>query len=398
MPRPSRPNFTVYRGRRSRGPDPIAERVRASTAPPATGPSLRPGSPVVLPAPGQAPPRRRPPGPSTRPPAPRGPRPRRRIPVKRVLLIGIPALLVLLVVWVIYGYIQFSNSMDKANKRITAATRAALAPTGSIFSSPNTILVLGSDLRPNAASTSSRSDSILLLRSDPGKGTMAELSIPRDLRVEVPGVGPGKINSAYAIGGPPLAIKTVRDLVGVPINHVVLVNFAGFRKLIDALGGVTINNPEKIISNSFDGSVWHFAKGRIHLDGRHALAYARVRENTLNPADNDLTRGLRQQRVLSALASSLVSPSSLFSLPSIGRAIADPLSTDLSATDLLELGWRKERSSRTLHCHLGGTPAGFSSDLIGGEENRQVVQMWLGHSAPQPPPPGNSLAAGCTIS
>jgi LCP family protein required for cell wall assembly len=396
MPRPARPNFTVYRGRRSRGPDPIAERVRSASAPPASGPSLRPGSPVVLPAPGQAPPRRRPPAPSRRPSGPQGPKPRRRFPVRRALLIGIPALLVLLVAWVAYGYVQFSNSMDKANKRISPATRAQLTPGGSILSSPSTILVLGSDRRPGE--TSSRSDSILLLRSDPGKGTMAELSIPRDLRVEVPGVGPGKINSAYAAGGAPLAIKTVRDLVGVPINHVVLVDFGGFRRLIDALGGVTINNPEKIISNSFDGTVWRFAKGTIHLDGRHALAYSRVRENTLNPADNDLTRGLRQQRVLSAMASSLASPSSLFSLPSIGRAIADPLSTDLSANDLLELGWRKERSSRTLHCHLGGTPAGFSTELIGGEENRQVVEMWLGHSAPQPPPPGNSLAPGCTIS
>jgi LCP family protein required for cell wall assembly len=313
-----------------------------------------------------------------------------------MLVIGIPALLVLLVAWVVYGYQQFSNSIDRANKRITPATRAALTPAGSILSSANTILVLGSDRRPGE--TSSRSDSILLLRSDPGKGTMGELSIPRDLRVEIPGAGTGKINSAFAIGGPPLAIKAVQALVGVPINHVVLVDFGGFRRLIDALGGVTINNPEKIISNSFDGHPWRFAKGRIHLDGRHALAYSRVRENTLNPADNDLTRGLRQQRVLSALSSSLVSPSSLFNLPSIGRAIADPLSTDLSANDLLELGWRKERSSRTLHCHLGGTPSGFSSDLIGGEENRQTVQMWLGHSAPQPPPPGSSLAAGCTVS
>ena len=86
------------------------------------------------------------------------------------------------------------------------------------------------------------------------------------------------------------------------MNHVVLVNFQGFEKLIDALGGVTIVNPTKIISNEFDGYRWRFGKGTLHLDGRHALAYSRVRENTLDPADNDLTRGQRQQRVLTALA------------------------------------------------------------------------------------------------
>src|SRR5262249_33127789 len=157
----------------------------------------------------------------------------------------------------------------------------------------------------------------------------AELSIPRDLRVEIPGYGTDKINAAYAAGGPPLTIRTVRQLLGpnVPINHVMVVGFAGFRDLIDSLGGVTIDNPTKIVSNSFDGHPWRFARGTLHLDGRHALAYARVRENTLDGSDSDVTRGLRQQRVLSALTSRLASVSTLFHLPSVGKAIGNPLST-----------------------------------------------------------------------
>jgi LCP family protein required for cell wall assembly len=304
--------------------------------------------------------------------------------------------LLALVLWIGYGYSQFRGSLDNANKRVDAPTRAALTPGGSLLSKPSTTLVLGSDRRPDGGS--GRSDSILLVRVDPDRNRIAQLSIPRDLRVTIPGHGDDRINVAYTLGGPALAIKTVRALTGIPINHVVLVDFSGFRELVDALGGVTIDNPEKIISNSFDGHPWRFGRGRLHLDGRHALAYARVRENTANTADNDLTRGLRQQRVLQAIAHGLASPSTLLHLPSVGNAIGKPLATDLSANDLLELGWRQMRASSTLHCRLGGTitSVGGASELIGGDENRRVILAVLGRSAPLAAAPGDTFAAGCT--
>jgi LCP family protein required for cell wall assembly len=269
-------------------------------------------------------------------------------------------------------------------------------PGGSLLSDPSTTLVLGSDRRSDSGP--GRSDSILLVRVDPARNRIAELSIPRDLRVTIPGHGDDRINVAYALGGPPLAIRTVQALTGIPINHVVLVDFSGFRELVDALGGVTIDNPEKIISNSFDGHPWRFGRGTLHLDGRHALAYARVRENTANPSDNDLTRGLRQQRVLQAIAHGLASPTTLFHLPSVGRSIGKPLTTDLSANDILELGWRQMRIGSTLHCHLGGTitSVGGASELIGGDENRRVILAVLGKSAPLAAAPGDTFAAGCT--
>jgi LCP family protein required for cell wall assembly len=256
--------------------------------------------------------------------------------------------------------------------------------------------VLGSDRRPDGGP--GRSDSILLVRVDPGRNRIAELSIPRDLRVTIPGHGDDRINAAYTLGGPALAIQTVRALTGIPVNHVALVDFSGFRELVDALGGVTIDNPSKIISNSFDGHPWRFGRGRLHLDGRHALAYARVRENTANPSDNDLTRGLRQQRVLQAIASGLASPGTLLHLPRVGSAIGKPLTTDLSANDLMELGWRQLRASSTLHCRLGGTitSVGGASELIGGDENRSVILAVLGKSAPLPAPAGDTFGAGCT--
>ena len=389
-----KPRYRTYRaaGAAAAEGDPIAERARAraAAAPPPEAPVE--GPIVVLPEPGKGPPPR--PRPRTAPP--RGPR--RRLPRKR-WLIGIPALLLLLLfAWIGYGYWELRGSMQRANRRLTPQTRAVLTPGGSLWGSPSTILVLGSDARPGE--TSSRSDSILLVRTDPSRQQIAELSIPRDLRTEIAGHGSDKINAAYAFGGPPLAIKTVEDLTGLRVNHIVLVNFAGFEKLIDALGGVTIDNPTKIISNEFDGYHWHFGQGIIHLDGRHALAYSRVRENTLNPADNDLTRGQRQQRVLTALAARLGSPSTLLNLPTVGDALGEPLSTDLSASDLMALGWRRFRATRTLHCRLGGSPATYGGqwELIGSEENRQVVDEFLGRSAPLQPDPASEWSAGCTTS
>ncbi len=412
--------YRTYRGRGGDAGDPIEERARANAAaeasaappetppapvaqPPSAPPPERPrttpppprGRPGVVVLPDEQPPRPPTTPPSRRPPRPARPARRRLRPWRLIALTVLGALLVL-VLWVGYGYWQFRGSMDAANKRVDESTRAALVPGGSLLSKASTTLVLGSDRRSTTGP--GRSDSILLVRVDPARNRIVQLSIPRDLRVTIPGHGDDRINVAYALGGPALAIRTVRALTGIPINHVVLVDFSGFRDLVDALGGVTIDNPEKIISNSFDGHPWRFGKGRLHLDGRHALAYARVRENTANPADNDLTRGLRQQRVLQAIAHGLASPGTLLHLPRVGRTIGKPLTTDLTADDLLELGWRQMRTSRTLHCRLGGTitSVGGASELIGGDENRRVILAVLGESAPLAAAPGDTFAAGCT--
>src|SRR5205085_1113174 len=96
------------------------------------------------------------------------------------------------------------------------------------------------------------SDSIMLVRTDPSHHRIVYLSIPRDLRVPIPGHGDSKINAAFQIGGPALAIRTVRHFTGLPINHVVTVDFGSFKQLIDDVGGIDINVPENILSNRFD--------------------------------------------------------------------------------------------------------------------------------------------------
>ena len=316
---------------------------------------------------------------------------------KRGIGLGLLAFVLVVGGWLYLGYRSFDQEIAKANGRVTRQTRAALTPSGgSLLTTPQITIILGSDSR--GAGSTQRADSILLFRTDPSRGLVSMLSIPRDLWVAIPGHGHAKINAAYAYGGPALLIRTVDQLTGLHVNHVVLVNFSGFEDLINSLGGVTLYNPYKVVSSQpFDGLYWHFAKGWIHLDGRHALAYSRIRHTT-NPRDSDITREERQQRVVTALAHKLVSLSTLFNLPSVGADIAKPLTTDLTANDLLEIAWVKFRASRNLSCHLGGAP-----EIVNGQdalssvpENISVIGMFLGTVAPQPPSPNSLYAPGCT--
>ena len=130
-----------------------------------------------------------------------------------------------------------------------------------LFNSQDT-LVMGSDSRTKNATADARADSILIFHTDPGKHLISMLSIPRDLNVPIPGHGVNKINAAFAYGGPPLLIKTINRLTGLKINHVVLVDFSGFKDLINTVGGVTVDNPYKVISSQpFDGVMWHSRRG-----------------------------------------------------------------------------------------------------------------------------------------
>lgn len=400
--------YRVYRGGRIRGP------VRPLREPPDGGSRFglaEPGAGTGAPPPGAPP--------SEAPELPPAPEPRRRIPGRRrprrialwtaLLLL---AVLLLAAAWGVFGYLSFRSGVKDANERLSPRDRAALTPTdGSLLTTPATILLLGIDTGASRGNERGRSDAIVLLHTDPDHHRISLLSIPRDLRIDIPKEGFAKINAAYAYGGVPLATREVEELTGVTVNHVVVVDFASFPEVIDAVGGVTVDIPRPILSNPFDcpyGSRaacdrwkgWRFAKGEQTLDGRRALIYARIRENRLDPKENDLTRGSRQQQVVQALADKVVSFDGFIHLPFWGKKLTEPLATDLSATQLLELGWVKFRASTTLQCRLGGEPAMIDGIfyLIASEDNAAVVDMALGRSAPQPPKPADGLyGPGCTV-
>jgi LCP family protein required for cell wall assembly len=346
---------------------------------------------------------------SYRGPGPKATRKRRRFSRGRIVALVLLLLVVLLVVWAVVGYLSFSSGVSAANKRLSDNARAALTKqSGLVVSKPTDILLLGTD-HSNIATraTDQHSDAITLVRSDPDHHRIVFLTIPRDLRVPIPGHGEDKINAAFQIGGIPLAIRTVRDYTSLPVNHVAIVDFNSFRDLIDKIGGVDIDVPEKILSNPFDCPYtqakcnnwqgWRFAKGKQHMDGRRALIYSRIRENRYNPRESDVTRGARQQQVLTAIEDKLAGPGTFFKLPFIGGDLLKPLATDLSAGQFLQLGWVKFRG-HTLHCRLGGIPTniGGGAYLQPDEEARAVIQMVKGTSAPQPPLPGSLYGSGCT--
>lgn len=205
---------------------------------------------------------------------------------------------------------------------------------------PQTILVLGTDVRSNnfAGPAESegencledvtggkgtapacdhgpyRSDTILLIRA--GGATFRKLSIPRDTLANLPGHGEEKINSAYAIGGAKLTIRTVEDLLGLDIDQIAIIDFDGFRRFIDTIGGIDVDLPTRVCSTVSGGAFnLDLKKGENHLNGFQAITLARTRDNSCSNGDfagqGDLERAQFQQVILDGIKGKLTSVTSL---------------------------------------------------------------------------------------
>jgi LCP family protein required for cell wall assembly len=163
-------------------------------------------------------------------------------------------------------------------------------------SDPQTILLLGSDRRYGDGKVLPRSDTIIVVRLDPDKGATAIMSIPRDLKVTIPGYSVEKINAAYHLGGPKLTVRTVRKLLAIPIHHVVNVNFGGFSRAVNRLGCVYADIDRRYFNDR--GGPGGYATidlkaGYQKLCGQDALDYVRFRHT-----DSDFVRAARQQAFL----------------------------------------------------------------------------------------------------
>ena len=284
------------------------------------------------------------------------PGPRRRRARWRWLLLIPAALLIAFGVWAFLGYRVFDQAVIKSNHRLKkSAYRALVHHQASPLSGPSTTLILGSDQRGQLPA---RSDTIMLMRVNPHTHTVSELSIPRDTLVDIPGHGQGKINEAYFWGGPAMAIKVIGGYVGVPINHVMTVNFRGFPKLVDSVGGVTVNVPKNISSWYTGGQTVHFRKGPQVMNGRQALIYSRLRY-----VDNDFMRMGRQQQVVQALEKKLKRPGNALRLPWIGADFMKGVHTDLTTKQIMELAYLQWRTpaAKQYKWVLPGTP-----EMIGG--------------------------------
>jgi len=249
--------------------------------------------------------------------------------------------------WTLLSLLLFLISAQIQRQKVDDAAGSALADSGSTLTSPNTILVLGSDARPkgtkeagaNTIGQPSRSDTIMLMRV--GGGRSARLSFPRDTFAYLPGHGRDKINAAYAIGGPGLAVKTVEQYLGIEVNHLVEVNFENFPAFIDSLGGIDYTGGcvvSRINGGYRNGGVTlRLKRGKNHLDGKQALALARTRKNECNPNENDLTRARRQQKILAAIKGRLLHPVTFLRLPLVSWQAPKAIRSDMAGPALLGL-------------------------------------------------------------
>ncbi len=317
------PDYKVYRSRRSllsrlRTPDLSGLRERAKRSPKEPSGGKKPG-------------RDR-------------PKPPRRWTAKRVFKwVGLAAL-----GWILLSFLAFAVSAQLQAFKLSGDAKSALHGNPFLLPSAQTILVLGTDARPpdtkeprgapsqecfeqqahgdaphgKCSVGEFRADTLMLIRA--GGGTFNKLSIPRDSYAEIPGQAPGKINAAFAFGGAALQIKTVEQFLGIHVDHVAIVDFTGFEKLIDAVGGVEVSVPHKLCADISGGAghgqggvTLRLHKGENTLDGEKALAYSRVREPSECPGPgksafslgyNDFNREKAQQAVIAGIKGRLTDP------------------------------------------------------------------------------------------
>jgi LCP family protein required for cell wall assembly len=186
---------------------------------------------------------------------------------------------------------DFANALKKNSISQDIVDKLAPIPD----SGAQTILIIGSDRRNAAISGKyGLSDTTMLLRLGPDRDAIALLSLPRDLKVEIPGVGTDKLNAAYSLGGPKLTLQTVKQLTGVDPNHLVNVDFTGFARAVNAIGCVYVDVDRRYyIPPNTGTSEINLQPGYQALCGFDALSYARYRHT-----DNDIVRAARQQTFL----------------------------------------------------------------------------------------------------
>jgi LCP family protein required for cell wall assembly len=310
-----------------------------------------------------------------------------RITPKRVIL----GLLLLIVGWLALSLLLFLISSHFERIAPPANVASALDSAGNPLTSTNNILVLGSDKREKSSKEPganpngpSRSDTIMLIRT--GGGHSSRLSIPRDTVIEIPGHGLQKINAAYAYGGPKLSIEVIEKYLGIPINHLVEVNFESFPALIDSLGGVTYTGgciDSEIAGGARNGGyTLRLPAGTHHLDGRQALILARTRENKCAPNQDDINREEHQQALFEDMKKQLLSPLSFFRLPWISWNTPPAIISDMSGETLLALfaSLAIDGSSPIKVLKPTGAttlPDGEEGLLVSEEEKRRAVAEFM---------------------
>ena len=289
---------------------------------------------------------------------------RRRLPIA----LSIVTVLVLLTVGGAVAYVAFLNHTVTSNVKHEALLPTPApgepAPPAKSAAAKDALnfLVVGSDSRSVSAS-GGRSDVIVLVHINNDRSRVDLVHFPRDLYVSVPGHGKDKINAAYAYGGAPLLVRTIQDLVHIPIDHVAIIGFEGFKAMTNAVGGVDVLAEES--STEPSGNI---VKGINHLNGDQALAFVRERHQL---SEGDISRGKRQQAFIKALMLKGLSKDVLLN-PIAFADFADAATKNLTVDDAFSMGdMRSEalqmRNLRGRDILFTTAPfTGFGTSPIGG--------------------------------
>ncbi|MED0977704.1 LytR family transcriptional regulator [Bacillus paranthracis] len=227
-----------------------------------------------------------------------------------------------------YVYNSVSNTLNTVHKPLDREKSDKRKEKIDITDNkPISILLMGVDQKSTEAA---RSDSLMLFTLNPDKKSMKILSIPRDSYTEIVGKGTkDKINHAYAFGGINMAVKTVENFLDIPIDHYIEVNMLGFQDIVDAVGGVEVNND---MDFTYEGI--HYKQGNIHLNGMEALHYSRMRKLD---SRGDFGRQMRQRQVIQAVIKKGASVSSLASYGDVLKAIEKNVKTSLTQDQMFDI-------------------------------------------------------------
>lgn len=250
-----------------------------------------------------------------------------------LIILGIVVVLVLAVVGVgTKLYLDLSHSIKETYQTVERAEGPRTTPVDLAKQESFSVLLMGIDTGDLGRVDQGRSDTMMVATVSPEDKQTTIVSIPRDTYVEIVGHNTtDKINHAYAFGGAAMAMDTVQNYLDIPIDHYVSINMKGLKELVDAVGGVEVNND---ITFSQDG--YDFTIGKTTLDGDQALAYSRMRYEDPN---GDYGRQERQRKIVEGIARKVLSLNGVSNYQSVLNALETNMRTDMSFTDMRKIAF-----------------------------------------------------------
>lgn len=265
---------------------------------------------------------------------------------------------------------SLTKTVDTMHTPIDRTTEKRTKDLALSDQEPFSMLMLGVDERDG---DKGRSDTMIVLTVNPQKKSVKMLSIPRDTRTEIVGHGTqDKINHAFAFGGAKMSMDTIENFLDIPIDYYMKINMEGFKDIVDAVGGVTVQNDLDFTSDGI-----HFAKGTHTLNGKEALAYSRMRHD--DPS-GDFGRQSRQRAIIEAVIKEGASLSSLTKYDEVFAALGNNIQTNLTFDDMMNIQKNYRDASKSItqsSINGNGTKIDGIYYYIVSDEEKEKVQSEL---------------------